>query len=490
MLRDPIRHVEAEAEQTDLGPEIVPADDFAGLVGPIDETEIELREGLVRKIQRESAAKDARNWAAQRARIAGQGYYVVMTRFTSARNMDQEVYVEKLYNQGSVRLDPSHEKEDGSDCEWEFYGTKLSWAEYKAQHPDRASKPDRKDVDADNEEWRDLGSEAPDWFEGEGDTRYVYVMNYYYTERESVTLVQVGGQLVPKAEVKDEKQIEKDADGQPIERREVKKTIHWAKIDGAQVLDETDWESPYMPIVKVIGEELQPYDEERRCQGMVRPARSSQLGFNVMATTEVEVALMLPKTPIVGYAGQFEGFEEAWNQANIRNIGRLEVNPYTANYTPMQGAPLPHPAPLARNQDIAVFDGLRNMFSQAIRSTTGTPDATLGNVDPSIRSGRGIRALQDAAKQGTSGYLANLVKSVTYEAKIINSLLYPIYGRRPGRLVQMMTGKHDTSAVVVGQPFVRDAKQRPIPVDPQAPLPPGHPWFRADSARPPLENKT
>lgn len=466
-LRDPIRHVEAEAQQTDLAPEIVPADDFAGLVGRIDDTEIELREGLVRRIQRDSSAKDARNWAAQRARVAGRGYYVVMTRFCSTRSMDQEVYVEGLYNQSTVRLDPRHEKSDGSDAEWGFYGTNMSWDAYKAEHPSRASGPEGKSAErhSDDDEWRGLGDEAPDWFTGEGDTRSVRVMNYFYTERETITLVQLeDGTLVDSAELKESDTVAKDDDGERIERRDVQKTIKWAKIDGANILDETEWESPFIPIIKVVGEELQPYDTERRFQGMVRPARDAQFGFDVMATTEVEVALLAPKTPVVGYAGQFEGFEAAWDQANVRNIGRLEVNARTDQTPP--GTILPPPGPLVRNTDISTWDGLRNMFDQAIRATTGVPDATLGNVDPSVRSGRGIRALQDAASQGTSGYLANLVKSVTYEAKIINSLLYPIYGRRKGRLLQMMTGKHESQSVLVGQPFVRDAKQRPQPFNP------------------------
>ena len=463
-LRDPIRHVEAEAQQTDLAPEIVPADDFAGLVGPIDDTEIELREGLVRRIQRESSARDARNWAASRARIAGRGYYVVMTRYCSNRSMDQEIYVSGLYNQSTVRLDPSHEQADGSDAEWGFYGTTMSWEAYKAEHPDRASAPRSNDQSSDNEEWRGLGDEAPDWFTGEGDTRSVRVMNYFYTEREAITLVELeSGAVVDSRDLKKSDTVAKDEDGERIERRDVEKTIRWAKIDGAQILDETEWESPYIPIIKVVGEELQPYDKERRYQGMVRPARDAQFGFDVMATTEVEVALLAPKTPIIGYAGQFEGFEDAWDQANVRNIGRLEANAKTDQTPP--GTLLPLPSALQRTADIGTWDGLRNMFDQAIRATTGVPDATLGNVDPSVRSGRGIRALQDAASQGTSGYLANLVKSVTYEAKIINSLLYPIYGRRPGRMLQMMTGKHESTGVIVGKPFVRDAKERPIPYD-------------------------
>ena len=142
-LRDPIAHVAAEAQQTDLGPEIVAADDFSGLVGHIDDTEIELREGLVRKIQRDSNARDARNWAADRARKAGRGYYIVLTRYVSSRSMDQEIYTGKIYNQASVRLDPSHIESDGSDCEWEFYGTDMPWDVYQSEHPVHPWRPVR-----------------------------------------------------------------------------------------------------------------------------------------------------------------------------------------------------------------------------------------------------------------------------------------------------------------------------------------------------------
>lgn len=458
-LRDPIAHVKAEAEQTDLGPELTQADDFGGLTGPIDDTEIELREGLLRKIQRDSDARDARNWAADRARKCGRGYYLVMTRYASPRSMDQEVYIDRIYNQSTVRLDPRHEKPTGSDAEWEFWGTDMSWDAYKAEFPDR----DSKDHGDDDAEWRGLGDEAPGWFTGDGDTRSVRVMNYCYTEFEAVTLVALAdGRCVSSKEAEGQPRAT-DEDGKDITRRDVKKTIWWAKIDGAQVLEETEWPSEFMPIVKVVWEEIQPFDEERRVQGMVRPARDPAFGVSVMATTEVEVALLAPKTPVVGSAGQFEGFESAWDVANVRNIGRLEYNSKT-DEVPAGG--LPPPQALQRNTDVGMWDGLREMFVRAVKSSTGVPDATLGNVDPSVRSGRGIRALQEQARQGTSGGLMNLVKSVTYEGQIVNSLLYPIYGTRPGRLLSMMTGKHEAQGVLMGQPFVRDAKQRPQPFDP------------------------
>ncbi len=464
MTRDPIRHVLAEEQQADLGIEITPADDFAGLTQPIDDTEIELREGLVRRIQRESQARDARAWAFDRAVKCGRGYYGVMTRFAAGKTNNQDIYVERFYNQSTVLLDPAHEHVDGSDAEWGFYGTDMPWDHYKAEHPDRDSY--RKDQ-TDDDEWRACGDEAPDWFHTDGDTRSVRVMNYFYKERRHRELLELAdGQLFyadELAQIPDKAQI--------VSRRpDVDVTVKWAKIDGAQVLDETDWPGKWIPIVKVIGEEIQPFDKERLAQGMIRPARWAQHGFNVTLSTEVEVALQQPRRPVVGYAGQFEGFEDAWDQWQVRPITRLEVNAKTEQ-VPQGGLPIPSALQLDTAAPVQMWDGLRQVFGQSIKSTTGIPDPTLGNVDPSLRSGRAIRELVENAKRGTSGYMNNLVKSVTHEARILNDLLYPIYGTKPGRLVQMMTGKHESRPVLVGQHFTKDQKGRPVPV-PQGQQPP------------------
>ena len=60
-----------------------------------------------------------------------------------------------------------------------------------------------------------------------------------------------------------------------------------------------------------------------------------------------------------------------------------------------------------------------------------------------------------------------------HEARVINDLLYPIYGR-PGRLARMMNGQGEMSAVIIGQPFTMqgDGRQaKPVPV-PQGTQPP------------------
>src|SRR5262245_37072888 len=62
-VRQPVSIVTNQERSSQIGVSITAADDWAGLTGPIDDTEIELREGLVRRIQRESDASSARAWA-------------------------------------------------------------------------------------------------------------------------------------------------------------------------------------------------------------------------------------------------------------------------------------------------------------------------------------------------------------------------------------------------------------------------------------------
>lgn len=463
--REPVRQVLNQERQSDLSIQLIPADDFGESAGPIDHTEIELREGLVRRIQRDSEAADARTWGFARASIAGRGYYGVMTRFVPGKSWDQEIYLQRFYNQSAVLLDPMHEQPDGSDAEWGFVGVDMGWDQYKAEFPSTAKKHNRVTT-ATDDEWRTLGDEAPGWFKTEGDTRSVRVVDYYYTERETRELLLLQDGSVA--------WFDEAPAGVPVAdtRRVVTKSIKWCKIDGISVLDETDWPGHYIPIIKIVGEELQPYDQERRCEGIVAPMIQACQGYNYIVSKFVERVGLTPIAPILMAGGQDEGYAEEWNAANTRTLGRLHYNQKDDFNTP---APPPfRPDARAEIADIAM--GVQ-MFGQAISSTSVVPETALGNVDPSVKSGKLAKALIDQAERGTSNFLDNLVRSMRHEARIINDLLYPIYGR-PGRLARMMNTQGEMSAVLIGQPFTvegqgKQAKPQPIQVQSGQPLPPG-----------------
>jgi hypothetical protein len=446
-VREPVHQILNQERQSDLAVELVPADDFGALVGPLSEDEIELREGLVRRIQRDSEAADARTWAFMRATIAGAGYYRILTRYVKGtRHRDKEVVVSRIYNQASVTLDPAHEQPDGSDCDWEFIETFLAEPRYRSEYPkvdgSRNALSDLSDAD-----FNALGVTLPDWFKTEGDTRMYRVVEYFYTERETQTLVLLtDGTEVPDDEIEDESLVALDKDGHRFEREDVEKRVKWAKIDGQQILDETDWESPDMPIIKVLGEELQPFDQERRVEGMVRPARGSQEGFNAMVTKLVETIGLTPVAPLSIAEGQVEGYERWYQLANTRALPYLPYRP-----TSFEGHLVGPPAAVNRDTPVQALAEAVQMFDEAIKSTTLVPSVQLGQAtDARLKSGKAIQLMQDQAQLGTSNYMDNLQRSVRYEGQVLNNLLYPIYGKRPGRIARMLNGENEPVTVQIG----------------------------------------
>ena len=452
-----ITQVINQAEDSDLGIEIIPADDFEGVSGPIADEEIELREGLVRRIQRESDAIEARIWGLDRAVKSGRGYYRVLTQFAPGKTWDQNVIVSRIYNQFSVTLDPAHEQPDGSDAEWGFISTNLPWAQYKHEFPKNAKGQENVVCGCDREEdFRALGDESPKWFTGEGKTRACRVVEYYYTVRTSRKLcVLEDGSSAWEDELPE--------GGTPVDTREVvTKSIKWAKLDGVQILEETDWPSPYIPIVKILGIEVQPYDNERRAHGIVRPSRNAQEGFNAMVSKQVESVGLAPIPPWQMAAGVDEGFENEYLASTTRTLPVL-------HYNQVDSAGRPAPPPQRTNVDVpiqAIAESVQ-MFDQAVQTTTQVPEMMGHTVNPALKSGKALQLVDQQTQRGTSGYLTHLRRSVEYEAKIINSLLYPIY-KRPGRLARLIDGQGEAQTVLLHQPMVSQ-DGRPIRA------PEGHP---------------
>lgn len=463
----PVAQILNQERSMDMGVELVPADDFEGLVGPIDPDEIELREGLLRRIQRAPETSEARTWAFERAAICGIGYWGVMTKYVNvpttvnqldAGAFDKDVFIQKFFNQSSVTVDPFHESSTGEDIEWAFVGSDVPWDRYKAEFPQDAEGEKNDILDYSDDDFRALGETYPGWFTVSGKDRLCRVVDYYHTVRETRTLC-----LMPdgSAQWKDELP---EGSPKPLDTRDViEKKIKWAKIDGRKPLAKTDWEGPDIPIVKVVGRELQPTDDDRRTEGIVRPMMESGQGLNYMVSKGVEQIGLAPIPTWQVAAGQDEGFENEYLLATTRTLPALHYNTHDANSVPYQHIPTRTDGDARNIQPIWMAIDL---FKNAIHDTSLTPSASLGEIDPSIKTKGGLKMLLDQAQKGTASFLDNQAKSIRREGQIVNGLLYPIYGQRPGRLARIMTGEGESSTILVGQPMVMagpEGQQKPQP---------------------------
>lgn len=451
-VREPVENILNQARESDLGVQIVPADDFGDLNITPDKTEIEVREGLVRRIQRQSDASDARLWAFKRALIAGRGYYLVNTRYLPGRTFDQEVYIDRIYNQEAVKGDPSRQKPDGSDADWWFVGTWMLWDRFKAEYPTDVNGKDNPFAEYSESDFISLTESYPDWYQSAsaGDPKKgkaprqaaVRIVNYWYTEREEqgVAILE-DGTIVNADEVKKTDKVAQT-------RTLILPQIKFCKIAGGLMeLENTDWAGPDMPVIQVLGNEVLPYDEQKRFEGMVRQSRDAQMGENYMISKFVETVGLTPLPPLHVDPVAIEGYEDWYKTMNTRALPYMPSRTYDD-----QGRQLAPPSRPSVDPNILPMAQGIALFDQFIRSTTSVPDPTLGNVDPSLKSARAINAVVANAQQSTGHYMENYARSVSYEGRVVNNLLYPIYGSRPGRLLRLMTGDSEASTATVSDP--------------------------------------
>jgi hypothetical protein len=390
----------------------------------------EVRQGLYRNIEVESRAQMARMWAFERAVKCGRGFYRVLKTYANDDDPDDlDIVISRILNQHSVYLDPFHQLPDGSDAEWALIVADIPWARYKREY----SGSDLAGYDS--EALSSLGDEAAEWVSGDGEGRTVRIAEYFT--------------------------VKADDDGR-------NRRIHWQKINAVEILDEQPWEGRFIPIVQVIGREIN-INGERRYVGIVGPAKDAQRSYNYMRSAEVEAIGLAPKAPFIVAEGQLEGYEPMWREAATRNFPFLYYKPVTfgGKYAPAPERNVAEPA-------IQAISLASRQAKDDIQTITGSFNEAQGKSAGAGQSGRAIQALQQQSEQGTDGFLDNLANiSMTYEAQIVLDLMPKIYDR-PGRIVKILKGAADEpESMMVNAPFQRDPRTgQPQPLPPEMPFNP------------------
>jgi len=457
-LDQPVQLVLNQQKSAQLGVNIHPLSEDA------DADTAEMLQGLYRHIERDSRAQQARSWAFDRAVKAGMGFYRVNTVYDEhcGSPFDQKVVLQRILQQDMVFLDPSAQEPDWSDGEYAFICTWLSMDRFQREYPKSAM------ADYDARALQALVRDVPDWVRVDGEANAVLIAEYFrveYVDREYVQLAD--GRAVFADEVTPEEAALVRPDAQ---RRAVKAPrVWWSVINGIEELTPAqEWNGRYIPIIPVLGRELQPFDGERRFVGMIRPARDGQRLFNYAASNAVEIAALEPRAPFLMAEGQNEGYERMWEQANTRNFPSLIYKPTTIAGQPAQP---PQRVPVDASR-MSTSMALMQQADAFIQSTTAVFDPALGRLNQSERSGRALLALQQQSDAGTSHYIANLADiAMTYEAKVVLDLIPRIYDR-PGRVVQLLDGEDDSTQALINQPFVTDPRTgRPQALPGVGPMP-------------------
>jgi len=397
-----------------------------------DKETAEVLQGMIRHIAYLSNGDVALDTAYESMARCGRGYFRVVTEYSDPETFEQDITIKRIPNPHLVYLDPAFTEPDGSDAEWGFVGSYLSKDVYKSEYPKSRM------AGLEDSEWKSIGDTAPEWAQEDG----CYVVEYFRKVRRSVTvyLLADGTTTTEKPEAFEDS------------RTSYKIEVQWFKLNAIEVLEETIWPGKYIPIVPMLGSELN-VDGKRTWSGLIRSAKDAQRAFNYWKSAQAEVIALAPKAPWVGPRGAFgSGAQRAmWSASNKRPVAFLEFEAYDD-----QQRPIPMPQRQVIEPPIMAITQAMVGAVDDLKATTGMYDASLGNRE-SGQSGVAIRQLQRQGQTGNFHYTDNAARSVRHLGRILVDLIPKVYDTQ--RVVRIVKPDESTDLVTVNGPSgVKDKK--------------------------------
>jgi hypothetical protein len=384
----------------------------------------EMLNGLIRHIQSISDADTAFDTAIDSAVTCGVGFIRVLTEYASDDSFDQEIVIKRVRNPLTVYVDPECQDPTGSDARYIFVTSWVEKEEFEDKYPKSAAVSFDTNARGDSDQWYgEKGIRVAEYWErsAESDKLHRYSDGSFGFASEDNGLL-----------------------GEPIDIREVeRKTVKCYTMCGNEVLSTDEWAGQYIPISRVVGNEL---DVEGHVQftGMVRNAKDAQRLINLWDSREAELLSLAPKSPFIGVAGQFEGFEREWGSANIDNRPYLEYNPVVDTDAGPQAFPAPQ-----RQMPPPISQGILQAKQGAIdglKAVTGIFDASLGQRSNET-SGKAILARQRQGDNASFNYIDNLGRAIRYVGRIIIDLIPSIYDTPRVARILGEDGVHSMAAI-------------------------------------------
>ena len=391
----------------------------------------EVFQGLIRHISYDSRGDTATDNAFMYAAACGDGYFRILPEYESDDSFDQVLKIEQIPDPDSVFMDPSSVSPDGSDANYGFILDDLTKEEYEEQYPDS-------EVAQGIGMLTEYAAKAPDWFGGSN----IRIAEYYEKEYKEKTLhLLEDGNSVFSDELKKRDKVKSS-------RTTRVATWKWYKLNGVEVLEETEWKCPYIPIIRIKGQEVIVNGETHRW-GIIRFLRDPQRRYNYLRSAEAEVIALSPRVPYIVADGQIDGFETTWDQANNRNYAYLPYNPVSN-----EGQPAPPPQRQQFEANVQGLIGSAMQASEELKSVSGIYDDALGS-GAQERSGKAIMARQTQSHSANFHLIDNYHKSLRYAGLVLVSAI-PNYYDTP-RIVRILQEDKTTEMVHLNEPYI-DAK--------------------------------
>jgi len=392
------RQITNDVRQNKPAIRVSPVDDKA------DKKTAEILNGVIRHIEKNSSADTAYDIAGEFAVDAGLGYWRVTTDYAADDSFEQEIYIKAIPNPLNVYLG-SHTEPDGSDATCGFVFEDIAKAEFEARYPD-----------ADAIGWPT--DEGTDWISKET----IRVAEYFkITEDKDTLFADEQGNTVLLSAIEDQEEAKRIKADESIKKRTVsKKRCKWYLIAGDKILDSRDWPGKYIPIVRVVGEEVL-IDGKIDRKGHTRAMKDAQRMYNYWSSAAVEYGALQGKQPYMAPAEAIAGYESHWDNLNKSHASYVPYNAFdeAGNPVPMPQRQMPPvTAPM-------YMEGMR-VANEEMKMASGQYDAAMGQRSNET-SGRAINARQQESDNATFHFIDNIARAVRYTGRVLIDLIPKVY---------------------------------------------------------------
>jgi hypothetical protein len=402
------------------------------------------RENLIRGIENDSNAQEAYVTMAENAASRSYGYLLLRTEYKqdcgedtepSESLFDQKIVIQRVANPDTILLNPGFEKADASDVEDGFVVKRIRKSDFGRKYPN-AEKTSFTDADM---------KEAKNWI-GDKDLQ---IAEYWKRSTKSKRLVLLrtkqGGQEQLTPVWADKLEGRKPSGAEVARERMVDiKTVKQFVTNGIEILEENAWTGSRIPIISCFGKELW-FDEgdgpKRHLVSLTRLARDPQMALAYMVTQQMEEAGMTPKTPYIGYEGQFEKSRQQWEVINKQPFAFIEVD-RILDATGESLIPLPTRLPFTPN--FQAYEIAKDSIRRSIQSAMGnTPLPTAAQRD-SEKSGVALERIAQQESIGSFHLTDNFDRALQNLGWQINEQIAFIYDTQSELPIEKADGTYDT----------------------------------------------
>lgn len=391
----------------------------------------ELRGDKIREIEYKSNAVYAYSVAYDNMVRRSYGFYEICRDFESPISFNQEIYIKSIPNPNCVVPDPNGLEMDGSDWRYCYKLREYTHSEFRDRWP--------------NAKMTSFGPDMMIQYQHWIKEKTIQVCEYWKVHETPATLlamdqeIEIDGKATSNLLPEQYPELDFRVKGKALyldneliamvmaKRKTIIRSVCQYIANGLEILEENPQPGEFIPIIPMYGPELwlnSAGGAERRIMSLIRLARDPQTALSYLGTTEMELVGQIPKTPYIGYEGQFEGHTEEWSQVNRVRMAYLQVKPVldaTGNTV------LPLPQQTHYEPAIQAVEMLRESMRRAVQSAMGISPLPTQALRRNEKSGVALQQIETNQQVGSYHFMDNAKMAIAHGGRIINSWLAATY---------------------------------------------------------------